>query len=285
MKLVKNKYYDLTKPWHLGVLGWLVFFVWSYVYCSLYVTLVEPMPSHFVFAFIWTLREFGIWAAATPIIFKMLYAWSERGKLSVAKGLLLAASVLVIALSYRLLLEWLIAPDARLLSSFIYFLPGYISCDLTIILAWWIFLSPYGMSALWRTQPDHCPVQDVSGDGLTLTVNKGVIELELPVQQIVNVSAAGNYMEVHTLEQMYLARATLKQVKDVLTPQEFVRTHRSHLVNVRYVETVQQKPRGYQLLLKNGRSVPVSHTYKNPVSDALRHSQVQPSMESTLQHI
>lgn len=66
-----------------------------------------------------------------------------------------------------------------------------------------------------------------------------------------------------------LVSKSLKEYADLLTPNRFLRTHQSHLVNPKYVKSWLKEDGGVLLLL-SGEKIPVSKPNKETVRQALR---------------
>lgn len=89
----------------------------------------------------------------------------------------------------------------------------------------------------------------------------------LSVDEIDWIGAAGNYVELHVGEQIHLLRDSLKAMEGKLDPATFVRVHRSHIVNLDRVRTMEPWFHGeYVLVLEDGTELRASRTY----SDRLR---------------
>lgn len=61
---------------------------------------------------------------------------------------------------------------------------------------------------------------------------------------------------------------TLKETEETLDDKDFIRTHKSHIVNISYVKTFVRNDGGY-LVLKNGEKIPVSRRKKDEVLTVL----------------
>jgi two-component system LytT family response regulator len=109
----------------------------------------------------------------------------------------------------------------------------------------------------------------------------------VPVKDIVWIDAAGDYMCVHTVnnssatsddfnevisENTHILRKTMKQLEEHLDPKIFIRNHRSTIVNKDYIEKFCSQASGeYLLILKNGKELKVSRSYKEKVKQAINH--------------
>jgi len=94
----------------------------------------------------------------------------------------------------------------------------------------------------------------------------------VPVKEIVWIDAAGDYMCVHTHEQTHILRKTMKQLEEMLDPKQFVRSHRSTIVNKQFIDKFCSQQNGeYHLVLNNGKELKVSRSYKDKVKQAISH--------------
>jgi two-component system LytT family response regulator len=92
----------------------------------------------------------------------------------------------------------------------------------------------------------------------------------VPTKSIIWIDAAGDYMCVHTEKQTHILRETMKNLEQMLDPQQFVRSHRSVIVNRHHIEKFCNQLNGeYFLVLKNGKELKVSRSYKDKVKQAI----------------
>jgi two-component system LytT family response regulator len=84
----------------------------------------------------------------------------------------------------------------------------------------------------------------------------------LPVDTIDWIEGADNYVLVHAGATAHHVRATLKSLEERLDPNRFVRVHRSAMVAVDRIRSVETTSHGdARIVLKNGTSVAASRTY------------------------
>lgn len=77
------------------------------------------------------------------------------------------------------------------------------------------------------------------------------------------VEAAGNYVELKTSGGSYLLREGISRLSERLDPGQFVRIHRSVIVNVRRIKELQPCNRGeYMVVLKDGKQLSCSRSYR-----------------------
>ena len=93
-------------------------------------------------------------------------------------------------------------------------------------------------------------------------------ESVIDVDRIERLSAARNYVSVHAGGREYVVRETLANICERLPTQRFVRTHRSHVVNVGCVTELRaSRSGGREAVLGSGAVVPVSRSYRNAVEE------------------
>ncbi|HEY5410336.1 MAG TPA: LytTR family DNA-binding domain-containing protein [Caulobacteraceae bacterium] len=100
--------------------------------------------------------------------------------------------------------------------------------------------------------------------GPTFDIKDGVRVIRAPVQNIVAVSSAGNYIEVVLADgRRPLMRSTLAAAGAALEPHGFVRTHRSWLVNAARVRELTAVGSGdFVLRLEGGAEAPLSRRFR-----------------------
>jgi DNA-binding LytR/AlgR family response regulator len=79
----------------------------------------------------------------------------------------------------------------------------------------------------------------------------------LKLDGILYAEAMGDYVKLHTPERFYAIHATLKAVEDRLPPSRFLRVHRSYLVAVDKIDTLDGGA-----LIVGGRPLPVADAFR-----------------------
>jgi two-component system LytT family response regulator len=91
-----------------------------------------------------------------------------------------------------------------------------------------------------------------AGDGLRLIDSASVHSLE----------ADDNYVHVHTADQRYLLRRTLRDLLQQLGEQRFIRIHKSVAVNIAEIDALAPLFKGdYELRLRSGKRLRLSRRY------------------------
>ena len=82
--------------------------------------------------------------------------------------------------------------------------------------------------------------------------------------------ASGNYVRVHVGPQEHLVRDTMAHLESQLDPQQFVRIHRSTIVNVDRIQEMQSSFNGeYVVLLRTGMRLTLSRGYRDSIQTRL----------------
>ncbi|QIL41635.1 response regulator transcription factor [Pedobacter sp. HDW13] len=101
--------------------------------------------------------------------------------------------------------------------------------------------------------------------------NKNKIEL-VSIRDIVYLSAEGSYTVLHLQhKESIMFSKHLKTIEDILSPYiEFVRVHRSYLVNKRFIVAYNRTDNGY-LEMQQGALIPIGNLYKQEVFNLFEH--------------
>ena len=112
------------------------------------------------------------------------------------------------------------------------------------------------------------PVNDAAGSALEdkLAIRDGLNTDLVPFADIDWIDAAGDYMCVHATGKTYVMRCTMKELQQRLSAGPFARIHRSTLVNLNKVQSMEALPRGESvLLLPNDVRLKVSRNFRQEV--------------------
>lgn len=81
------------------------------------------------------------------------------------------------------------------------------------------------------------------------------------VKEITLIQAMDDYVEVNTKKESYLIQHSLNHLEERLNPDQFIRVHRSFIVNIDAVRDIISWSSGrYKLFLKNGKEIFLSRT-------------------------
>lgn len=83
----------------------------------------------------------------------------------------------------------------------------------------------------------------------------------IPVNEVLYLEAADDYVKVHTTEGYFLKSKTMGHFENTLDDDLFCRCHRSYLVNTQFITRIDPYEKdGHVAVLKNGAKVPVSRS-------------------------
>lgn len=81
----------------------------------------------------------------------------------------------------------------------------------------------------------------------------------IPLTDVLYIEAADDYAKVTTAEKYYLKHQRMIQFEQQLPEQQFVRVHRSYIVNLQHIQKVElYEKEQFCVILRNGAKVPVS---------------------------
>jgi two-component system, LytTR family, response regulator len=95
--------------------------------------------------------------------------------------------------------------------------------------------------------------------------------LFLPVADIRWIGAEGNYVRLCTATETHLLRETMAHLEARLDPRGFLRVHRSHIVNLKFVKEVRRQANGDSVvILDTGQQVAMGRSYRTILRSHLR---------------
>jgi two-component system LytT family response regulator len=93
----------------------------------------------------------------------------------------------------------------------------------------------------------------------------------LPVAEIDWIEASDNHVLIHTGGQVHPIRQTLQSIEATLAPTEFLRVHRSVIVNVARIREIRPWGNGeYIVALRDGAEVHTSRSYRGRLEALMR---------------
>lgn len=125
---------------------------------------------------------------------------------------------------------------------------------------------------------DEMPATTSDEDRFVIVKHRDEL-IRLQETDIYWLEAASQYVHVHTDSAHYIIAESLNKYLARLSPDLFVRTHRSAAVNVTQVNRVIRKQNGvHELQLSNGAGVPLSRSRRLLVNDLLRARAASPRL-------
>jgi DNA-binding LytR/AlgR family response regulator len=87
----------------------------------------------------------------------------------------------------------------------------------------------------------------------------------LKLDNILFAEAMGDYVKLYTPEKFYAVHTTLKAVEERLPAAKFVRVHRSYIVSLNRIDTIQDGA-----LVINGKPLPVADAYRSLLNSRMK---------------
>jgi two-component system LytT family response regulator len=113
--------------------------------------------------------------------------------------------------------------------------------------------------------------REAEGGEQKLAVRDGDTVTLIPFEEIDWVDAAGDYMCVHSRGKTHVMRSTMKQLEEKLDADCFARIHRSTLVNLSKICSIQSLPKGeYRVDLGGENILKVSRNFRKSVQHLLK---------------
>ena len=117
---------------------------------------------------------------------------------------------------------------------------------------------------------DEMPADSERADPGRLAVRDGRETELVTINEIDWVDAAGDYMCLHVGGKTHIMRSTMKELLAKLPERDFVRIHRSTIVNIRRVTSVSSLSKGeFRLQLGSETSLKVSRNYRKSIASLL----------------
>ena len=184
------------------------------------------------------LARFGKRLLASP--FAVRRPWTTRS--------LIGAGMVCVTLTCE---TWLLADDSGVKHWVYDHLPVHATAAALLL----------GSYLLMRTQPPaRCEPAAMPDAPTMLDVLTGTGRTQVPLDEVECLEADRNYINVHTEQRSYLVRQTLSSFEQSLRSQDFLRIHRSIIVNR---AKIRERRRGGILVLRSGRTVRVSRAFSD----------------------
>ncbi len=92
----------------------------------------------------------------------------------------------------------------------------------------------------------------------------------IPAHDVLYLEAADDYVKIHTPEGYFLKNKTMNHFEQSLDGQQFVRTHRSYIVNVQQITRIDPYEKDSHIaILRSGAKVPVSRSGYGKLKEVL----------------
>lgn len=109
--------------------------------------------------------------------------------------------------------------------------------------------------------------QLINGTEPTITIRSDHKTIKLPLKSILYIEGLKDYVKIYTdnNEKPFLTRSNLKGISDQLPTQQFIRTHKSFIVNLGKVTG-----KGADAVMLSKKEIPIGEAYKAEVRDRFK---------------
>jgi two-component system LytT family response regulator len=87
--------------------------------------------------------------------------------------------------------------------------------------------------------------------------------ITIAVADIIRVEAYGDYSKLITSSEVYLSNFGISVLEEKLSPEIFMRVHRSSIINIHCIKEIEKYASSYEVIMQNGEVVRVSRGYMN----------------------
>jgi len=221
--------------------GFLVF----YIHADVLAAIIESLVSVGVFValayFVWyTVGFVHVWQAEVLLMIGVISLWVTSGLVGFYMGQQISS-----AIPYNFLLT---LPLRVLIGS----------------LCWMIVAMGYKIQRLttWKKERITAEkIQALQPEELTdrIAVKDGTRIHVIPLKDLIYIQANGDYILLVSSTGQYLKEQTMKSMESQLPALQFIRVHRSFIVNVSYIQKVELHGKEtYRVSLKNGDAIKAS---------------------------
>ena len=85
--------------------------------------------------------------------------------------------------------------------------------------------------------------------------------ITIAVKDILRIEAFGDYSKLFTKENAFLSNFGISILETKFDPENFIRVHRSSIINIHFVKEVTKNLTGFDVLMINNDAVRVSRSY------------------------
>ncbi len=92
----------------------------------------------------------------------------------------------------------------------------------------------------------------------------------ISISEISYIEACDDYLKIHTEAEVFMKKKTMSYYESILNEKEFVRVHRSYIINLSQIKRIElMEKESYCALLKSGVKIPLSKSGYTRLKDVL----------------
>ena len=93
----------------------------------------------------------------------------------------------------------------------------------------------------------------------------------VPLERIIWIEAYDYYVKIHTKNQWFVVRDSMKRMEDILPEQQFIRIHKSSIINVQHITQITSTSQGeYEVMVTDSKPLKVSRHFKDKFKELIR---------------
>ncbi len=102
-----------------------------------------------------------------------------------------------------------------------------------------------------------------------ILVQSGRKLITIAVKEIQRIEADGDYSKLIINQTAFLSNYGISKLEAKLDPKSFIRVHRSSIINIHFIESVNKYTGSYDIVMKNGDIVRVSRGYMDNIKNLM----------------
>ena len=237
-------------------ISWLILIFFTSYYCYLY-GIVYAKQDDFMCYFKWALWSWCVWLILIPIVFKKVEKQSQKEASNTFLTQLyavikLGAALCTIALLIQVVGTWLVGDNV--IQDIYYYFPTNIKIFIMTSLMAFIIVNKNNLHKQNRSGHLHENMSCLNNNNQNISID---------INNIDWLTTYGNYVQIYCDSHIYLKRVTMKEIELKLNNQQFIRIHRSHMINKNIIEEIHHKNGKNSLLTICGTLLPIGRSYKN----------------------
>lgn len=105
---------------------------------------------------------------------------------------------------------------------------------------------------------------------LRIVIKDGTEIKIIPTSEIEYFEAYDDYVKIHHQNKSHLKKKTMNYFEQTLNPKQFVRIHRSFILNINELTKIESfEKNSYLAILRSGKRIPISRTAYTPLKESL----------------
>ena len=137
----------------------------------------------------------------------------------------------------------------------------------------YIYILAYGILAftLIRQKKENALQENHFEPLQNICIKTGRNTVVIPSEEIISIHANSPYINICTKDRVYLHSETLKSISNKLNQGQFLRIHKSTLVNAKHIKSITSRLNGdYDVMMENGCKHRLSRTFVPKLKEILK---------------